>query len=157
VAFSYDPGGLLANQTSARGIVTTYTYDANHNLLGKFYSDGTPGITNAYDSFDRLIAVYDAVGTNVFNYDVDSRLTGFAGPWPNDAITYQYDPMSRLTNMTVQGSQPVGYVFDPLSRLVAVRVGASAYTYSYIGSNPLEQRLDRPNSSFTTYSYDSLS
>ena len=155
-SFSYDHAGLLTNRSNARGITTTYTYDTNHNLLTTSYSDGTPGVARTYDAFDRIVTVRDGMGTNVYGYDANSRLTSFDGPWANDTITYMYDPLGRRTNLLVQGSPASGYGYDTLNRLTAVRVGTQAHTYTYPGASPFVQRLDRPNGSFTTYGYDNL-
>jgi RHS repeat-associated protein len=152
----YDVGGLLTSRTSARGIVTTYSYDANNNLVTTMYSDGTPGMTNTYDSFNRLVAVYDGVGTNTYNYDANSWLTNSVGPWANDAIAYSLDALGRTTNLAVQGSQTVSYGFDVLNRLASVGVGTGSYSYSFSGSSSMVQILKRPNGSFTTYQYDDL-
>src|SRR5262249_5390369 len=130
--------------------------DANHNPLTKTYSDGTPGITNAYDAFNRLVGVTDGVGTIVYSYDGNSQLTTIDGPWPNDTISNWFDPLGHLTNQLVQGSQPIAYTYDALNRVTGVQVGAGSYTYSYSGANPLMQRLDRPNGSYATYTYDGL-
>lgn len=157
VSYSYDQAGLLTTRTNARGITTAYTYDANHNLLTTTYSDGTPGVTNSYDAFDRLTLVQDGMGTNVYAYDANSRLLSFDGPWVDDTITYGYNTLGQRTNVVVQNSQPTGYEYDSLNRLTGVRVGAETYVYTYSGLSPLIQRLDRPNGSYTTYQYDGLS
>ena len=157
ISFGYDQAGLMNTRTNARCIVTTYTYDANHNLLTTTYSDGTPGVTNTYDAFNRLTGVQDGVGANAYVYDANSRLVSFDGPWPDDTITYAYDAVGRQTNLVVQGgTAPLGYAYDPLNRLTGISVGADVYTYAYSNANPIVQRLNRPNGSFTSYQYDGL-
>ncbi|MEI7850320.1 MAG: RHS repeat-associated core domain-containing protein [Kiritimatiellales bacterium] len=157
LSFGYDPAGLMTTRTNARGIVTTYTYDANHNLLTTSYSDGTPGVTNTYDAFNRLTGVQDGVGANAYTYDANSRLISYDGPWADDTITYAYDAIGRQTNLVVQGgTAPLGYAYDPLNRLTGISVGTDVYTYAYSNANPIIQRLDRPNGSYTTYAYDGL-
>ena len=155
-SIAYDSDGLVSSQTNGRGIVITYAYDANYNLLNKSYSDATPGVTNTFDTFSRLISVNDAVGTNSYTYDANSRLIVFDGPWANDNVNYSFDAIGRLTNVAVQGGSPAGYLYDALNRLTAVQIASSPYTYTYSGSNPLVQSLSRPNGSYTTYQHDSL-
>lgn len=155
-SLSYDQGGFLSTRTNARGAVTFYTFDANHNLLATSYSDGTPGVTNSYDAYNRLVDSLDAVGTNSYAYDADSRLINFIGPWAGDSIAYAYDVLNRRTNMSALGSQPVAYNFDALNRLAGVGLGAANYSYSFAGASPLVQKLSRPNGSYTTYQYDRL-
>ena len=50
----YDANGNLLEKTDARGIATTYTYDALNRMLSKAYSDGT--LLNCFQ--------YDTAGTN---------------------------------------------------------------------------------------------
>jgi YD repeat-containing protein len=40
---------LVCQRTDARGITTTYTYDALDRLTGKSYSNGDPSVTYYYD------------------------------------------------------------------------------------------------------------
>lgn len=156
IAYAYDQGGFLSSRTNARGIVARYGLDANQNVLNISYSDGTPGITNVYDSFNRLISSIDATGTNSYGYDARSRLINFNGGWVNNAIVYGYDNLSRLTNMSAAGSQVVTYGYDAWNHLNSVAVGQRAYNYTFVGPNPLVQSLVRPNGSYTTYGYDSI-
>jgi RHS repeat-associated protein len=156
LSFRYDADGLLTTRTNARGITTACTYDANHNLLTIRYSDGTPGVTNTYDNFNRIVQQVDGIGTNSYAYDANSRLLGFTGPWPSDTITYSYDTLGRRTNLTAQLGQPVGYVYDALNRLAQVQTSAGNYTYGYSGVSPLVQTLTRPNGSYITNQYDNL-
>ena len=95
ISFGYDAAGLLTSRTNARGVAKTYAYDENHNLLSTTYSDSTPGVTNTYDTFNRLMLVIDGIGTNAYTYDANSRLTGLDGPWADDTITYAYDALGR--------------------------------------------------------------
>jgi len=155
-SLSYDQGGFLYTRTNGRGTVTYYTFDANQNLLTTSYSDGTPGVTNSYDMFNRLFTSMDALGTNTYSFDADSRLTNFVGAWANDSINYAYDALNRLTNMLAIGSQPVTYSYDNLNHLTRVDVGSAIYGYTFSGANPLVQTLGRPNGSYTTYQYDGL-
>jgi len=157
LSYAYDLAGLMTNRTNARGIATTYTYDANENRLTITYSDDTPGVTNSYDAYNRLIQVVDGIGISTYTYDADPRLLTYDGPWQNDTITYTYDVLGQRTNLLVHGgSGPTGYLYDELNRLTTVTVGTDAYSYTYTNANPLVQRLDRPNGSYSTYAYDSL-
>jgi RHS repeat-associated protein len=156
--FTYDLDGLLLERTNARGTVTAYSYDANHNLLYVTHSDGTPGFTNTYDAFGRLVGVLDGIGTSSYVYDSNSRLVNHDGPWANDLITYAYDPVGHRTNLTVEGSAPIKYAYDPLERLTSVTSDTSTFTYSYINAFPLIKRITRLGaaSHYTDYEYDNL-
>ncbi len=156
ISWAYDAVGLLTNRTNARGISTAYIYDANHKLLTQAYSDGTPAVSYGYDAFSRPIQVVDALGQSAFSYDANSRLTSFDGPWAGDTVNYSYDALGHRTNVVAQGGQPAAYEYDALCRLTHLHAGSQTYSYTYAGTGPLVQRLDRPNGSFTTYLYDNM-
>ena len=67
--YTYTDDGNLATRTWARGVTTSYTYDAWDNLTATTYSDGTPSVTFAYDALGRRTSVTDAKGTTAFSYD----------------------------------------------------------------------------------------
>jgi len=157
VHFGYDVAGLLTSRTNASGAVTTYAYDPNHNLAGISYSDGTPGVTNTFDSYNRLTRVSDGSGATLLSVDANSRITTITGPWADESISLNYDPLDRVTNLLVQGSQPLAYTFDAFDRLSSIRLGnGAAFNWSYAGASPFAQSLVRPNSSSTTNAYDFL-
>ena len=156
VTFGYDDGGWLIARTNARGSTITYTYDANHNLTAKTYSDGTRGVTNSYDIFNRLTQVADGIGTTSLGYDANFRLTSSAGPWPGSTTTYAYDADGRGTNLTTQSGSPVHYAYDTENRLVQVQTASGNIAYSYSGVNPLVQTVTYPNGSYVNKGYDAL-
>ncbi len=158
-SFAFDNAGLLDTQTNARGIITNYGYDANHNLISTTYSDGTPGVTYQYDNYDRLTTMQDGIGTHNYSYDANSQLTSKDGSWVNDTITYQYDELGRTISIIPQGGQSVSYTYDDLNRLTNIQMGTDAFTYAYASAtspDPLVQSLTRPNGSITYYQYDAL-
>ena len=61
--------GNFATRTWARGVTTSYTYDAWGSITSTTYSDGTPSVTFAYDALGRRTSVTDAKGTTAFSYD----------------------------------------------------------------------------------------
>ena len=73
--YDYTPEGKLATRTWARGIVTTYSHDANGALTNTVYSDSTPAITLAYNRAGRQIQAIDAAGVTTFLYDEYGSLT----------------------------------------------------------------------------------
>jgi YD repeat-containing protein len=52
-AYTYTADGKLATRTWARGITTTYEYDALGQLESVTYSDDTPSVTYTYDRLGR--------------------------------------------------------------------------------------------------------
>lgn len=156
ISFGYDIDGLLVTRTNSRGIVTTYGYDASHNLTNQVYSDGTPGVTNSYDSFNRLIRVIDGTGAKTYGYDANFRLVSSTGPWPSENISYAYDAAGRGVGITAQPGQSTSYTYDNENRLIQVQTGAGNTSYGYSGVNPLPQTLSYPNGSYLTNQYDSM-
>ncbi|MGH9327029.1 MAG: hypothetical protein ACRD2B_10160 [Terriglobia bacterium] len=76
-AFAASGGGLCAGdpkqvcqRTDARGITTTYSYDAENRLTSKTYSDSTPAAYYYYDESSVSVA-----GTNYSVNDGKGRLT----------------------------------------------------------------------------------
>ena len=72
--------GLLSSMTDARGVTTTYTYDAAHRLTGRSYTGGTPAVTTptvsfTYDTRGKRTRMTDAMGTVRYSYDTMDRLT----------------------------------------------------------------------------------
>lgn len=153
---TYDAAGRLATRTDARSATTTFSWDNNDNLQSIVFSDGTPGVTNVYDSFDRMVMAVGEIGTNSYTWDAASRLLNVSGPFPGEGLSYTYDALGRQTGLSVQGSPPVTYFYDNLNRLVSVATAAGNYAFLYTGANPLLQAITRPNGSVTSYQYDVL-
>ena len=96
--YTYTPDGKLATRTWARGIVTTYSYDANGALTNTVYSDGTPSILFAYNRAGRQIRAEDATGVTTFVYDefgfvTNETVVGVAG---TNTIERFYDNYGRV-------------------------------------------------------------
>jgi RHS repeat-associated protein len=155
LTFSYDAGGRFVSRTDARGVSAAFTWDDNGNLLTIAYSDGTPGVTNTYDAFDRIVSVRTGVGTNSYAWDAASQLLSIHGPF-GESLNYTHDSIGRRAGLSVQGAPPIGYLYDTLNRLLSVTNSAGSYTYGYTGASPMLQSLSRPNGSQTVYQYDPL-
>jgi YD repeat-containing protein len=68
--YTYTASGQLATRTWARGVVTTYVYDAQTGeLTDVTYSDSTPSLSFAYDRLGQQTTITDATGTRTFDYD----------------------------------------------------------------------------------------
>ncbi|MDP1293535.1 RHS repeat domain-containing protein, partial [Klebsiella variicola] len=62
VAMGYDGAGNLTSRTDARGVLTSYAYDALNRVTGISYPSGAENASYAYDSCGagRLCQVSDA-------------------------------------------------------------------------------------------------
>ena len=146
-SYTYTPEGQIATRTWARGIVTTYSYDDHGQLASVAYSDGTPGVTNAYDRLGRVVTVTDALGTRTNVYDaatlalVEERLPG------GMVLTRTQDSLGRPSGIALGGDYAVAYSYDQQGRFAAVTssigsagsILSNAFTYAYLqGSDILE-------------------
>ncbi len=66
--YTYTPAGRLATRTWARGVTTSYTYDAGLLTLTD-YSDATPDVTQFYDNFGRPVETSNTVSKSTYTYD----------------------------------------------------------------------------------------
>ena len=79
VAYQYDDNGNLTEKTEARGVVTSYVYDALNRMTTRSYTNdptGRPAVTYTYDaagvafSKGRLTLVSSSVSTTGYTeYD----------------------------------------------------------------------------------------
>jgi RHS repeat-associated protein len=109
----YDFNGNLITKTDARGITTTFSYDALNRLLTKVYSDGTPGVTNTYD-----VAAVDGL---TLSYPV-GRLVKTATADLKTATVNSYEKMGRIKNQWQCTPQNCGAGYFSLP-----------YTYDFLG------------------------
>ncbi|HXX43309.1 MAG TPA: RHS repeat-associated core domain-containing protein [Candidatus Acidoferrales bacterium] len=114
----YDADGNLIYRTDARGILTTYAYDALSRLTQKTYSDGTPTANYLYDQSSgwsatqtnltgRLSEAWTSlsgktVAAQIFSFDPNGRinLNNQYTPATNayHSISYAYDFLGDMTS-----------------------------------------------------------
>ncbi|MEQ1890558.1 MAG: RHS repeat protein, partial [Alphaproteobacteria bacterium] len=134
----FDARGLITQQTDARGIVSTFTYDAAGRVLTRsFPSAPAENVAYVYDAtaggnkgVGRLTSLTDASGAHAYAYDARGNViletrtiaglgyvTGFA-----------YDLADNLVTLTYPSGRIVNYTRDGLGRVVGVstRLNASA-------------------------------
>ena len=162
-AYAY-AGGLLSQTRGTRGQVVSYSYDENGNTTLIHYPN-MADVSLSYNALDQVSQVNDGVGTHTFNYDDYGRLLSQSGPFANDTQSYSYDALQRLSAQSVGrgasgGTQSQSYAYDALGRLSSLNSngtqGVGAFAYHYIGLTGMLSRLDMPNGTHTTQSYDSL-
>jgi YD repeat-containing protein len=173
----------IARQTPSTSfgdrIATTYTYDANDNLVSTAtdLQDGagvflrTVTTSHEYDALDRCIATADQVAknqfvTNRFFYDANDNLVSIHSPLavsgtdPNNMVAFEYDERGLLFQAMVapgSGSATNRYDYDEdcdlrrVSKVDAFAIKMKSYTYDGFGR--LRTVIDAM-SNVVTYAYD---
>ena len=143
INYSYDANGNLHQKSDARGITTTYSYDALNRLTSRHYSDGTPTAGFGYDGNNQDgtplssfgIPTTNAIGRmslesnevnagQAFGYDAMGRLAIQTNCVPSSCWnTYtqaSYDLAGNLTALTYPDGRVVKQTFDSAAHLQGV-------------------------------------
>lgn len=153
--YSYDDFGNQATQLDPNGVLTDYDYDKLDRLVSKNYSDSTPTITFAYDSWGDMTGVADASGTSSFVYDDLHRMLSKTAP--SGIQAYEYDETSNVTNYTLPGeTNPVEYEYDDAGRIVKVKAPgvANGTDYVYNAAGLLESKSFSGGTAGQFFDYD---
>ena len=154
--------------TNGRGAKTTFAYSGFGDLTQITYSNTntTAAVSFTYDALGRKTSMTDGLGTTGWSYDGVRRSTGEDGPWANDSITYGYDSLERLQNLSIgrdaTNSDTESFGFDGLGRLASLTASAGSFgsvgtfSYGYVGNTGILARMDRPNGTSTLLSYENL-
>jgi RHS repeat-associated protein len=140
------------SQTSPRGIVTSYTYDARDRLLTvnapAHAASGTPALRRDYnyDNAGRLLTVTE--------YTQASLISNPSSPVPDPgtSVSYTYDAMGRVTAESSHG-QTHFYEYDLAGNRVRAEYSTGRVVEtSYDGLNRPEAIAEGPR--LTRYGYD---
>ncbi len=143
VHYTYTPGGKLKSRTWARGVATTYHYDAdNHlDLRSIDYSDATPDVHFTYTRLGQKHTVEDAGGTTTYTYRAGNPtklLSETSGTEPElKTLTYTEDDFGRASGFQIgTANDPdqdyaVGYGYDGVGRLANVHAQGYWFDYAY--------------------------
>lgn len=160
--YTWSPQGNLSTAAvGLSGLTTTYKYDADNELTGATYPNGSAQGWG-YDNLGRVTTqgTYSSA-TNAldwlsnYSYDNDSNLTASStGVVINGATTsinnsYTYDGLDRLTSWKNTAGVTTTYGWDGASN----RSSAGNTTFSYNADNQLTSSTS--GSATTNYSYNS--
>jgi RHS repeat-associated protein/uncharacterized repeat protein (TIGR01451 family) len=154
-AYAFDAEGNVKNKTPlAGGSGTTYNWNADHQLLGITYSDGTSS-SFRYDPFGRRIGATNKGQDTRFIYNGLSVHADY-----NSSNQLQASYVSGLEAVSASG-QPSYYLSDGLGsvRGVSDASGTVTGTFDYGSFGvPGANNPSSPNrETFTGYQYDSTS
>ncbi len=152
--YSYDAVGNLISSLDANGYTTLYGYDAlNHLVEINYADDAEVDVTFAYNGNGWRNRMTDDTGTTIWNHDywgrpvfITSDTFGSVG-YDYDAVgnrtalhypdgkevTYEYDSLHRLTDVTDWSSNVTHYDYDAASRVTSAKLPTgveAAYSYS---------------------------
>jgi YD repeat-containing protein len=129
ITYTYDDNGNLTQKTDARGVSSTHAYDALNRPTTRTYSDGTPGVTYAYDtagvanSKGKLTSVSSSVSTYSYSgYDGMGRVSGGSQAIGSQTYTlsYGYDLAGHIKTITYPSGRTVNYAYDNADRASSV-------------------------------------
>jgi RHS repeat-associated protein len=155
IAYTYDGTGNLTHKQDARGVDTSYAYDALNRPITRTYDDGTPAVTYTYDSSSvpygsgRLTSIsakvgsvnvsttgytkYDALGKIMESTQLTDGLTVCSGGTATCSMSYKYNLAGALTEETYPSGRIVlhNYAADGKLTTVSSRVAANRPFKSY--------------------------
>jgi RHS repeat-associated protein len=106
--FTYNP---VSQITSIQKTSYAYEYQGNQNLIGNY----TVNSLNQYNTVNNKPLDYDDNGNltnygyNTYTFDDENRL--LTASFYQDAASFIYDPMGRLSSMTMNGTT-TGFLYD---------------------------------------------
>jgi RHS repeat-associated protein len=129
----YDSDGNLGAKTDARGVTTSYNYDALNRVQSKSYSDGTPGSSYTYDTFTgwgqphgssigRMVRSHTCYSysceDDLYGYDQMGRMNHIEGTTPSEEgnsshwTGFQYDLAGNATGILYPDGRILSQTFD---------------------------------------------
>jgi RHS repeat-associated protein len=162
ISYDYDANGNLRHKIDPRlladnqtHVTTTYDYDSLNRLTTRSYNDGTPTVSNNYDSAPngkgRLASVSSSVSTYSYNaYDALGRALGGTETIGSQSYTvgYTYDLAGHVLTQTYPSGRTVTNTYDSAGRTNSVsgnlgdgagRTYSSGITYASGGQMTQEQ------------------
>jgi RHS repeat-associated protein len=164
IAYVYEANSSrLKEVTDAKGQTTQYKYFTDDNLKQISYTNtliSTPTISLTYDTnYNRLLTTLDGIGTTTYAYYAVTngqlgagQLASVDGPLSNDAVTYNYDQLGRVTSRAINGVA-VRLSYDSLGRMTTITNVLGAFTNNYINTTERLSSVAYPNGQTTSFNY----
>jgi YD repeat-containing protein len=145
-ASSFDAAGNVVFQLDARGVQTTFQYDALSRITQATYSAPPASgiaafaVSYAYDQgafgLGRLTGIADATGSIAYRYEAHGRLTQDARMVGAVSYVtgYSYDGSGRLTGISYPSGRTVTYNLDALGRVHDVQSAYQSLTQPVVNA-----------------------
>lgn len=147
--------GQLCKTVDAKGNVTQYGYDINHNVDTIDRPGPLGTITNTFDAAGRVISTTDGKNqTAHYTYDDNDRITQIrhgATCVPATCVTYAYDANGNLIRR-VDAAGTTTYDYDAQNRPTAKTIGGVTTRLTYDGASNILSFSDPTGT--VKYSYD---
>jgi RHS repeat-associated protein len=135
--FAFDEAGRKTFETNANGEVLRFTNSAAGDLLS--LTDGKlQTVQWLYDAYGRVTNKIDQAGTVVlaYTYDAENRLLSRTSAEKGTTF-YTNDAVGNLTFIQYPVSPSVSFQYDPLNRLTNMVDAVGTTVYSYTGGGQL--------------------
>jgi len=146
-AYTYTTQGVLATVDGPRTDVvdtTTFDYDAQANLIQVTNALGHVTLITAHDAHGRPLTLQDANGLQtLLGYDARGRLQSRDSG--GELVTFTYDDVGNLTQVTLPDSSYLAYGYDAAQRLTDIsdQLGNQrVLTLDAVGNRIQEDSLD---------------
>ena len=158
ISYTYNSIGELTREDEGDGTYSTYTFDADGNILtlDNYAANGSidSSFVYTYNALDEETSMATIDGTWTYGYDNDGELVNasFASTdsaIPDQSLTYIYNAAGDRTQTIINGVT-TNYTSNSVNEYTAV----GATTYDYDADGNLVSMTDA--SGTTTYSYNSL-
>ena len=155
--YGYDAAGNMVSYTNRAGAVRTATFNNRNRETAASWSDGTPGVTTAYDAVGRVISLQNTHATLGFAYDYAGQLLSESqAPAGGSAVTVcnTYTDDGQRQTLAVTGGGALTYSYTARGELAAISDGTNAV--ASFGYDAAGRRTNRVNANGTraVTSYD---
>jgi RHS repeat-associated protein len=138
--YGYNVDDTVQTITDARNAVATFSYNGRKLLTGITFSApagvvATPNVSFQYDAVGNRTSMSSSESTVTYGYDTASRLTSesrtFNGLGGTYTLSYVYNQMDQLTEITNPWNVKVGYNYNHAGELAGVTGQGYAGVTSY--------------------------
>lgn len=151
----------LQSVTDEKGQTTVYDYfsdDTSHQIRYQNALVPTPTVTFSYDiNYNRVKTMEDGIGLTTYQYHSAGALgalhvASVDGPWNNDTITFQHDPVGRVIRRAINGVE-LTMAYDEAGRTTNIVNLLGSFRYAYDGSTRRLLDVFYPNGQSSHYDY----